>query len=244
MLEVNQKLSEPMLQIGRKIGGKYVVEELLGVGVEGEVYKVRDIRINIMRAAKVFYPLLNEREKLSIWYAKKLDKLRNCSAVLQYLHVETIKIRRTKVICFISEYLDGILLADFVSHQSGKRLAPFQALHLVYEICQGLEEVHAHREYHGDLHASNIFVKRRGIFFEVKLIDLYQRGRTTVAERQNDVIDVVHLLYDMVGGRKHYAKQPREIKSICLGLRRDLITRKFPSVSHLRSYLESFTWYR
>jgi hypothetical protein len=59
---------------------------------------------------------------------------------------------------------------------------------------------------------------------------------------RDDVADIIRLLYDAVGGQKHYAKQPPEIKTICKGLRRDLIGREFPTASHLREYLESFDW--
>ena len=51
----------------------------------------------------------------------------------------------------------------------------------------------------------------------------------------------VVLLYDMVGGQRHYAKQPAEIKAVCCGLRHDLITRKFPTAGHLRRHLDTFS---
>ena len=40
------------LTAGRKIAGKYEVLSLLGAGWEGEVYKIREIRTGIERAAK------------------------------------------------------------------------------------------------------------------------------------------------------------------------------------------------
>ena len=58
----------------------------------------------------------------------------------------------------------------------------------------------------------------------------------------HDVVDLVRLLYDAVGGKKHYASQPPEIKAICKGLRRDLIGKAFPTARHLREYLEAFKW--
>ena len=42
----------------------------------------------------------------------------------------------------------------------------------------------------------------------------------------------------MVGGPSAYAKQPPGIKSICLGMRRDLIVKRFPTATRLRQYLE------
>jgi hypothetical protein len=98
------------------------------------------------------------------------------------------------------------------------------------------------REYHGDLHAHNVLVSRRGIFFDVKLVDFFHWGAPTAAHLREDVADLVRLLYDAVGGRARYAAQPPEIKSICLGLRRDLIARTFPTARHMRERLESFAW--
>ena len=87
-----------------------------------------------------------------------------------------------------------------------------------------------------------MLVNRRGIFFDVKLLDFYHWGAPTGTHRRDDVIDLVRLLYDAVGGRKHYATQPPEIKSICRGLRRDLIGKAFPTAHRLRMHLESFIW--
>jgi hypothetical protein len=41
---------------------------------------------------------------------------------------------------------------------------------------------------------------------------------------------------------KHDARQPPELKGICCGLRRDLLSKKFPTAGHLKNYLETFTW--
>jgi hypothetical protein len=105
-----------------------------------------------------------------------------------------------------------------------------------------VEEIHDMREYHGDLHDGNVLVNRMGVFFDVRVVDFYHWGAPTAAHLRDDVADLVRLLYDAVGGARHYAKQPPEIKSICLGLRRDLIGRAFPTARHLREHLEAVEW--
>lgn len=227
---------------GRRIGGKYVVEGFLGAGWEGEVYKVTEIRTGIPRAAKLFYPHRNERDRAVRFYATKLDRLRHCSIVIQYHHSETLRFRGAPVTCLISELVEGHLLADFIAMQPGHRLPPFEALHLLHALAAGLEQIHVRKEYHGDLHEDNVLVKRRGIGFEVKLVDFYHWGRPTAAKIREDVIQLIRLLYDALGGQARYAKHPPEIKAICCGLRRDLISRRFPTAGHLREYLESFPW--
>jgi len=238
MSPARKTLPHPMLKPGRVIGRKYVVEAFLGSGIEGEVYRVIESRTGITRAAKVFFPTRNGKEKISTWHARKLDKLRHCAAVLQYFHVETVLAHGLALTCLISEFLDGSPLDAFLKTQPGKHLTAFEALHLIYSICCGLEAIHDRREYHGDLHSLNIFVKRRGIFFDVKFIDFYYRGRSSLSERQDDLLDVIYLLYEVVGGRARYAKQPPEIKNICLGLRRGLVLKKFPNIAALRRHLE------
>jgi hypothetical protein len=194
------------------------------------------------RAAKLFKPQHNERDRAVKFYAQKLERLRDCSIVIHYHSSETIRFRGAPITCLISDHAGGEPLCDFISRQRGKRLTSFEALHLVYALAQGVEEIHLRREYHGDLHDENVLVQRQGVFFDLKVIDFYKWGRPTAAHLRDDVADIVRLLYDAVGGQRHYAKQPPEIKTICKGLRRDLIGRAFPTASHLREHLESFAW--
>lgn len=230
------------LRPGRVIGGKYIVESRLGSGWEGEVYKVVERRTGIHRAAKLFFPHRNVNDRAVTFYAKKLERLSKCSIVIQYHHSEVFRHRDMAITALISEYVDGVLLCDFVRQQPGRRLPAFEALHLTYAIARGLEEVHNLHEYHGDLHDGNVMVRRQGIFFEVKVVDFFHWGKPTATHFREDVQNLVRLLYDAVGGRKHYAKQPPEIKAICRGLRNDLIGKAFPTARHLREFLETFVW--
>jgi len=224
---------------GYKIGGKYRVEARLGGGYEGEVYRVTEIQTGIRRAGKLFYPQRNARNRTARVYARRLDRLRDCPIVIQYHHAENVDIQDTTVACLISEYVDGILLSDFLTAHRGRRMTPFKALHLLHPLVCGLEQIHARRQYHGDLHAANILVRPRGIFFDAKLVDFYNHGQYSPSHRRDDIVDLIHLLYEMTGGRRHYAAQPPAIKAICRGLRRDLIGKAFPTAGHLRRHLES-----
>ena len=160
--------------------------------------------------------------------------------VIQYHHAERLRVGEAPVTCLISEYVVGILLSDFAAAHPGKRLPPFKALHLLYALALGLEQIHASHEYHGDLHSGNILVRPRGIFFDVKLVDFYHLGQSTAARRHEDIADLAVLLHEITGGRRRYARQPHQVKAICRGLRRDLIRQAFPNAAHLRRHLESF----
>ena len=225
---------------GQRIGEKYAVEAFLGGGLQGEVYRVLEKQTRVRRAAKLLYPQENERGRTARNYAQKLDRLRDCPIVIQYHNVEKVGIQGVEVTCLLSEYVNGILLTDFIARHPGTSLPAFKALHLLYPLVCGLEQIHRRGEYHGDIHSSNILVRPRGIFFDLKLIDFYNLGRSTAQHRREDIVDLVRLLYEMVGDRKRYARQPAAIKALCRGMRRDLILESFPTASHLRRKLETF----
>ena len=157
---------------GRRLAGRYEVEALLGRGWEGEVYKVIELKTGIPRAAKIFFPQRNERDRAVKFYARKLNRLRDCDIVIQYHHSEPIRFRKHALTCLISEYVEGDLLCDVVARQKGKRLAPFEALHVLHTLARGVEAIHAVREYHSDIHSENVIVRRRGIHFDLSLIHI------------------------------------------------------------------------
>ena len=142
----------------------------------------------------------------------------------------------------MSEYVEGELLSGFITRQPGKRLHPFEGLHLLHPIATGLEQIHRMGEYHGDLHLENVMVRRKGLGFEVKLVDLYHWGRRTREHIEDDVCSAIRLFYDAIGGQKRYAAHGPEIKYICCGLKRSLIAKKFRTAGHLRRHLETIPW--
>lgn len=227
---------------GQILSGKYKVVQKLGSGWEGEVYIVEELMTGIERAAKFFFPQRNRHNKSLVFYAKKLHKLRNCSILIQYITQETFVFQNQKVSFLISDYVDGWPLHEFLKRRPGKRLTPFQALHLLHALAKGLEDIHRMKEYHGDLHTENVIVQRYGLGFELKLIDMFQWGAARPINIHEDVIDVIRVFYDSLGGKKHYAKQPKVIKDICCGLKKTLILKKFKTAGQLRAYVENLSW--
>ena len=227
---------------GRIIAKKYKIISKLGNGWEGEVYKICEINTGIERAAKAFFPKRNPKNKTSDIYAKKLHALRECSAVIQYQTQETITYRKTPITILISEYVEGELLTDYINRQPGKKLPLFQGIHLLHALITGIENIHYHGEYHGDLHSENIIIRRLGLSFELKLFDFFHYGKVSRANKNDDICDAIRIFYDVIGGKKQYAKHPKEIKQICCGLKRTLILKKFRDASTLRIHLKNQAW--
>ncbi|MEO1137232.1 MAG: serine/threonine-protein kinase, partial [Pseudomonadota bacterium] len=187
---------------------RYEVIERIGAGTEGEVYKIREKSTGLIRAAKLYFQSKEKTSKRFVRYARKLDALRDCDIVIKYLHAEEVWIDDRFYFCLISEYFGGVILEELLKEYRGRRMPPFEALNLLYALTCGIEEIHARKEFHGDLHKGNIFVERTGVFFRVRTIDFHEWGRTPAVERRSDILCLARLLYDLVGGRDHYRKQP------------------------------------
>ena len=236
------KITNFQLKTAQIISDKYEVVSKLGSGWEGEVYKIREMRTGIERAAKLFFPQRNINHKASCFYARKLHKLRKCQILIQYHTEETLYFDGLPITMLVSEYVEGQLLSDFVRSFPGKKLTPFQALHLLYSLVKGIEDIHLLNEYHGDLHSDNVIVNRFGLYFELKLLDMFHWSSPSKANREDDLCELIHIFYDSLGGAKYYSKFPQEIKKICCGLKKGLILKKFRTVSQLREHLETMKW--
>ena len=230
------------LQKGRRLAGKYVVGDLIGRGWEGEVYHVTELGTGIERAAKLFFPARNRNNRVVTFHAKKLEKLRDCDILIRYHTRDAFRYRGTPITFLVSELVEGELLPEFIARQPGKRLQAFEALHLLHPLVVGLDEIHRQGDYHGDLHAENVLVRRTGLGFRVKLLDFYHRGRRTAEHVHDDLCDVIRLFYDVLGGAKHYTRQPAPVKRICCGLKRSLIHARFRTARHLRDHLKNLDW--
>lgn len=242
MNNCNGRIDRFRLKPGATIADKYQIIELLGAGWEGEVYLVNEMRTGIARTAKLFFPQRNPKDRTLKTYARKLHKLRQCPIVIHYHTMDSIDFHGREISVLISEYVEGELLSSFLKHQRGRRLNPFQALHLLHALTEGIEAIHAAREYHGDLHLDNIIVQRFGLGFELKLLDMFNWGAASGENYRNDIIDLVRVFYDVLGGAKMYSRQPPEVKEICCGLKRSLILKKFRTANQLRNYIETMEW--
>ena len=227
---------------GRIIARRYEVVGRLGSGWESEVYLVRERSTGIERAAKFMFPHRNVGDRISRIQAKKLHALRHCPIVIQYHHQDVITYRGVPVTMLVSEYVEGQLLSAFLDRQPQKRLSPFHAVHLLHALAAGMECIHQLGEYHGDLHTDNVIVRRYGLGFDLKLLDLFHWEAPKRENIRGDVVDLIRIFYDALGGQLTYRAQPPEVKAIICGLKKTLILKKFRTAGQLRAYLETMEW--
>jgi len=230
------------LRPGLTLGRNYYIVEFLGSGWEGEVYKVEERRTGILRAAKIFYDHRRLNANQLRRYTRKLHKLRGCPIITQYHHRDIARVGGKQVEILVSDFVEGVLLSEYLNQKRGKRLVPFEALHLIHSLALGIEQIHFLGEYHGDIHTDNILVSRKGLGFEVHLIDFLDLGRSTREKIQIDVFDIIGVLYELVGGAKGYRHCGREIRNLVLGRRHSLISRRFKTAGQFRLAMENLEW--
>jgi tRNA A-37 threonylcarbamoyl transferase component Bud32 len=230
------------LKPDQTLGRNYYVVEFVGSGWEGEVYKVAERRTGILRAAKIFYEGHRLTDTRMQRYARKLYRLRNCPIITQYHHRDIARVGREQVEIMVSDFVEGELLSSFLLRQNGKKLTSFEALHLLHALAAGVEQIHYSGEYHGDIHSDNILVKRKGLEFKVHLVDFFDLGRSTKEKIQNDVIELITILHELIGGPAGYRKADSNIRSIILGRKHTLIRKRFKNAGQLRLALENLKW--
>ena len=237
-----QRIEKFDFEAGEAIDDKYEILSLLGKGWEGEVYLIREYGTNIERTAKFFYPHRNVGDRTIRFYARKLHKLRACPIIIQYHASDTLYIDGLPVSFLVSEYAHGELLSEFLARQPGKRVHPFVGVHLLYALANGIQAIHSLGEYHGDLHTENVIVQRFGLGFDLKLLDMFYWGKPSAENIREDVVDLIKIFYEALGGQRFYSKHPQAVKDICCGLKTSLILGKFRTAASICAYLQHMEW--
>jgi serine/threonine protein kinase len=217
--------SVPLDFQGRVVGGRYRVLRVLGEGGMGTVYAAEHVDIGKGVAVKILHPQYSRQQDLVERFRREA---RAASRVGHPHIVDVTDFGTTDDGCafFVMEHLDGIDLADVLSHE--RRLDPGRATEIAIQICRALEAAHAAGVIHRDLKPENIFlVARDGRADFVKVLDFgiarsvdHESSRLTnpgiamgtpeymspeqalggQADRRSDIYSVGALLYEMLTG--------------------------------------------
>ena len=159
--------------------GQYTLEEKLGEGGMGVVYKARHAMLHRPTAVK----FLNA-DKTNEKSIKRFE--REVQLTSQLNHPNTIAIYdygRTPegVFYYAMEYLDGINLEDLVARHGPQPEG--RVIHILRQVCGSLAEAHSIGLIHRDVKPANILLNVRGGQFDVvKLLDF---GLVKVSETSN-----------------------------------------------------------
>jgi len=155
------------LTSGSLFAGRYRIDQILGRGGMGIVYKATDTQLDETVAIKTLpgdvmmrSPEELERFKREIRLARKITH-RNVLRTYDYGEAEGVY--------FISmEYVRGYTLSELLEEAPDHRMAPRVAMGIARQICRGLQAAHEQGIIHRDIKPQNVLIDHKG---EVKLMD-------------------------------------------------------------------------
>ncbi len=209
---------------GRVVDHRYRVLRKIGEGGMGTVYVGEHIEIGKEVAIKILHPAFSTEKELVERFRREA---RAASRIGHPNIIDVTDFGTTDDGCayFVMEYLDGIDLADVLTHE--RRLEHTRACQIAIQICRALGVAHAAGVVHRDLKPENIFlVSRDGKADFVKVLDFgiarsagpsrqltnpgvamgtpeYMAPEQAMGgpvDRRSDIYSVGALLYEMVTG--------------------------------------------
>ncbi len=149
--------------------GNYVLEQELGAGGMGQVFKARHALIRRPTALKVMRVSGAEERASVIRFEREVQ----LSATLTHPNTITIfDFGRTadSKFYYAMEYLEGLDLQKIVERYGP--LPPERTAYVLIQVCGALSEAHARSIIHRDIKPPNIFLTQRGGLYDfVKVLD-------------------------------------------------------------------------
>jgi serine/threonine-protein kinase len=194
---------------GALFANRYRIEQILGRGGMGIVYRAIDTQLDETVAIKTLpgdvmqrSPEDLERFKREIRLARKITH-RNVLRTYDYGEAEGVY--------FISmEYVRGYTLAELLEEAPDHRMASRAAMGLSRQICRGLQAAHEQGIIHRDIKPQNVLIDHKG---EVKLMDF---GIARMAEASEGMTQA-----GLIVGTPHYMS-PEQVQGHQLDARSDV----------------------
>ncbi len=153
---------------GNIFGEKYLVQELIGSGGLGAVFKAKHMYMDRTVALKLLHPEVSEDRFVMRSFQREAMSI----ASLHHKNIVDVYdfgISANREPFLIMEYIAGTSLADIL--QAEHHLSLARVIHLSLQICDGLAEAHAHGIVHCDLKPSNVLIAGPPWLETVKLVD-------------------------------------------------------------------------
>lgn len=205
--------------IGKKLDGRYEIQELIGFGGMAVVFKAYDVLENRYVAVKILKEEYLNNEEFR-------RRFRNESKAIAMLsHPNIVKIfdvnLSDSVQYIVMEYIDGITLKEYISQQKVVRWK--EAIHFTVQILRALQHAHDNGIVHRDVKPQNVMLLQDGT---IKVMDFgiarfaRENGRTVAdkaigsvhyispeqargeqTDERTDIYAVGIILYEMLTGQ-------------------------------------------
>jgi serine/threonine-protein kinase len=163
--------------------GQYTLEEKLGEGGMGTVFRARHALLRRQAAIKLIKPHLIGEPGRSSSVLQRFEREADVTATLKSPHTIQIYDFGTSAdgaFYYVMELLDGVDLETAVEKYGP--MPPERVTFLLSQVCESLEEAHGSGLVHRDIKPANIFMCRHGMRYDfVKVLDF---GLVTVKTDQ------------------------------------------------------------
>lgn len=205
--------------IGKRLGGRYDIKELIGVGGMANVYKALDIIENRVVAIKILKEEFLSNDEF-------LRRFRNESKAIAVLsHPNIVKIFDVSlgdgIQYLVMEHVDGITLKEYIEQQHVLRWK--EAVHFTVQILRALQHAHDKGIVHRDVKPHNIMLLQDGT---IKVMDFGiarfarddgrtvtdkaigsvhyispEQARGDISDEKSDIYSVGVMLFEMLTGK-------------------------------------------
>src|SRR3954469_1407977 len=162
--------------------GQYVLEEKIGGGGMGEVWRARHRLLIRPAAIKLIRPQMSGDAELLL---RRFEREARATAALKSPHtVQLYDFGATDDgrLYYVMELLDGLDL-DTLVRQYGP-LPPERVVHILRQVCSSLQDAHGNGLVHRDIKPANVVVSRAGTTFDfAKVLDFGLVKLTTRGSR-------------------------------------------------------------
>ena len=166
-------------------GGRYRIEERIGFGGMGAVYRAVDTRIGRVLAIKELRHEYTEDELIR----RRFEREAQAAGQLSHRHVVTIYdyFEEGNSLFILMEFLEGGTLLDRMNAAPGRRVDPALAVATARQALEGLEAAHLHGLVHRDVKPGNLLFDREGT---VKVADF---GVVTAVESEGAITNLTQV---------------------------------------------------
>lgn len=152
------EIGDVRLPAGHLLAGRYEIQQLVGVGAQGTVYRAHDRELTETVAVKVLRPeLLADRTVLERFKAE----VRLARRISHPAVVRTHDVGESEGMHFLTmEYVEGLTARDLLDSRG--RLGVSAVLALAAQLTRALEAAHAQGVIHRDIKPQNLLLDSQG----------------------------------------------------------------------------------
>jgi HAMP domain-containing protein/predicted Ser/Thr protein kinase len=197
------------LSVGQTFAGRYRIEQLIGRGGMGVVYKALDTQLDEVVAIKTLPGGMMQRSAEDLERFKR--EIRLARKITHRNVLRTYDYGEADGMYFISmEFVRGYTLSELLSEADKRQVAPRLAMGIGRQICRGLEVAHEQGIIHRDIKPQNVLIDHRG---EVKIMDFGIARLTEGPEAMTQA--------GLIVGTPHYMS-PEQVQGKALDPRSDV----------------------